>query len=352
MYLKRPDGKPFRVLYLDPETGSVDDYLANLEKDGINLDNLYIVYTQSLKEVNEYINKVTNNEDIYMLDDEGNETDEVLLDADGEPFRADMVVVDGATILNLTTKQGVVEFSKKRAKVKAEKDNLIGDEKFVKVEGAGIELKDYQNINFKGQDLILSLAGCGKHYIVTARETDEKETKEINGKEVTVNTGRKIPDGFKGMAHNAKTVLRFYRDKDDETTVQMYVEKDRTGIFPANEIVTDPSLLVCQTMLDQTKDRHNLVVKNTLNNAVEDELQSIQEDFFGKEETNKEETSGELTIKDVSASIKATLDKLTPIKKDEAKKKLIEKGLPAVKFSTITDINILMQILDVLKSFQ
>lgn len=25
-YLKRPDGKPFRVLYIDPESGSIDDY--------------------------------------------------------------------------------------------------------------------------------------------------------------------------------------------------------------------------------------------------------------------------------------------------------------------------------------
>ena len=48
----------------------------------------------------------------------GDETDEVLLDADGEPFRADAIVVDGTSILNLTTKQGLIEFSKKRNKVR------------------------------------------------------------------------------------------------------------------------------------------------------------------------------------------------------------------------------------------
>ena len=45
-YFKRPDGKPFRVLYLDPESGSIDDYLSDLQESGVNLDNIYIVYTQ------------------------------------------------------------------------------------------------------------------------------------------------------------------------------------------------------------------------------------------------------------------------------------------------------------------
>ena len=175
-YFKRPDGKPFRVLYLDPETGSIDDYLGDLEANGVNLENIYIVYTQSLGEVRQYIAKVKNGEDFYELDDDGDETDNVVLDADGEPFRADAIVVDGTTILNLTTKQGLVEFSKKRNKVKADKDGLVGDARLVKIEGAGMELKDYQTINFKGQDLILDLMASGVHYIVTARETDEKET--------------------------------------------------------------------------------------------------------------------------------------------------------------------------------
>ena len=126
-YFKRPDGKPFRVLYLDPETGSIDDYLGELEANGVDLNNIYIVYTQSLGEVRQYIAKVKNNEDFYELDDEGNETDDIVVDADGEPFRADAIVVDGTSILNLTTKQGLVEFSKKRNKVKADKDGLVGD---------------------------------------------------------------------------------------------------------------------------------------------------------------------------------------------------------------------------------
>lgn len=201
LYLKRPDGKPFRVLFLDGEAGSIDDMLETIENDEINMDNLYIVYTQSLKEVNDYIKKATNKEPFYELDENGKENfSNMILDADGEQFIPDAIVVDGTTVLNLSVKQGLVEFSKKRANVKAERDKLLGEEKFVKVEGAGLELKDYNAINFKGQDLVLTLTGSGLHYIITARETDEKiQIKQPDGTTTSVVTGKKIAEGFKDM---------------------------------------------------------------------------------------------------------------------------------------------------------
>ena len=97
-YFKRPDGKPFRILYIDAETGGLDTYIDTLKNNGIDTGNIYILYTQSLTEVRQYIAKVKNGEDMYVLDEDGNETDEVLLDVDGEPFRADAIIVDGATI--------------------------------------------------------------------------------------------------------------------------------------------------------------------------------------------------------------------------------------------------------------
>ena len=47
MKMKNEEGKPLRVLYIDCETGSVDNYLEDLEAQGINLDNLLLVYTTS-----------------------------------------------------------------------------------------------------------------------------------------------------------------------------------------------------------------------------------------------------------------------------------------------------------------
>lgn len=82
-----------------------------LEVNGVNPDNLLIVYTQSLAEVQDYIKMVTNNDDIE------DENGDVYLDADGKPFRADALVVDSASILKMTATQGLTAFSQKRAKV-------------------------------------------------------------------------------------------------------------------------------------------------------------------------------------------------------------------------------------------
>ena len=303
-YFKRPDGKPFRILYLDPETGSIDDYLPELEANGVDLDNIYIVYTQSLAEVREYIAKVKNKEDFYELDDEGNETEDVVLDADGEPFRADAIVVDGTTILNLTTKQGLVEFSKKRNKIKADKDGLVGDARLVKIEGAGLELKDYNTINFRGQDLILDLAASGVHYIATARETDEKQSvKDADGKITSVATGRKIPDGFKGMSYNAKTVIRMFRNEEGQ--VCAHVEKDRTHVHEDNTTIEDPTLVDWQAVIDKTAGRKEFVVKNDLTKSVETEQNLYEKEVLGRVGEPIDELPSDTPVQKSSVDIEA-----------------------------------------------
>lgn len=349
-YFKRPDGKPFRVLYLDPETGSIDDYLGELEANGVDLENIYIVYTQSLGEVRKYIAKVKNDEDLYVLDEEtGNETDEIVIDADGEPFRADAIVVDGTTILNLTTKQGLIEFSKKRNKVKADKDGLIGDARLVKIEGASIELKDYQTINFKGQDLILDLMASGVHYIVTARETDEKETiKQEDGSTASVATGRKIPDGFKGMTYNVKTEIRMFRNEDG--VVCAHVKKDRTHTHEDNIIIEDPTLVDWQAVIDKTADKKAFVVKNDLTKAVDVEQDIYSKEILGKvgEPANEEfveENSSGVDIEAIKKEIIAKKNALSPVDKKEMGDKLKAAGLPTA-FKNVTDATVLQKVLD------
>lgn len=348
-YFKRPDGKPFRVLYLDPETGSIDDYLGELEANGVNLENIYIVYTQSLGEVRQYIAKVKSGEDFYELDEDGEETNEVVLDADGEPFRADAIVVDGTSILNLTTKQGLIEFSKKRNKVKADKDGLVGDARLVKIEGAGMELKDYQTINFKGQDLILDLMASGVHYIVTARETDEKETiKQSDGSTMSVTTGRKIPDGFKGMTYNVKTEVRMFRNEDG--VVCAHVKKDRTHTHEDNIIIEDPTLVDWQSVIDKTADKKSFVVKNDLTKAVDVEQDIYSKEILGKvgepaKEDTVEETNSGTDIEAMKKEIIAKRNALPPMEKKAMKEKLEAAGLPTA-YKNVTDATILQQVLD------
>ena len=55
---KREDGTPFRVLVLDAESGGCEEALGELEEDGVDLRNIYLVYSQSQKEIKDYIAKV------------------------------------------------------------------------------------------------------------------------------------------------------------------------------------------------------------------------------------------------------------------------------------------------------
>ena len=353
-YFKRPDGKPFRLLYLDPESGSIDDYLPDLESNGVDIANIYIVYTQSLGEVRQYISRVKNNEDFPVLDDEGNETDDIVLDSDGNPFRADAIVVDGASILNLTTKQGLVEFSKKRNAVKAKKDNLIGDEKVVKIEGAGLELKDYQTINFKGQDLILDLMASGVHYVVTARETDEKvSVKGDDGKITSVTTGRKIPEGFKGMEYNCKTELRTFTNEDG--VICLEVLKDRTGVHSKGEIIEDPTFLDWQSVIDKTAKNKEYVIKNDLTKSVEVEQDIYKREILGAVgepvEANETTETTQDSSDDIKAKITAIQKSLSPIEKTKAKATLTEKNLP-IAIKSVTDTETLNKIYEILSAFE
>ena len=282
---------------------------------------------------------------MYVLDEEtGDETDEVLLDADGEPFRADAIVVDGTSILNLTTKQGLIEFSKKRNKVKADKDGLVGDARLVKIEGAGMELKDYQTINFKGQDLILDLMASGVHYIVTARETDEKETiKQADGSTMSVTTGRKIPDGFKGMTYNVKTEVRMFRNEDG--VVCAHVKKDRTHTHEDNIIIEDPTLVDWQAVIDKTADKKAFVVKNDLTKAVDVEQNIYSKEILGKvgepvNEESAEENSSGVDIETMKKEIIAKRNALPPMEKKAMKEKLEAEGLPTA-YKNVTDAAVL-----------
>lgn len=356
-FFKREDGTPFRVLYIDAESGGLDSYLDRMEESGINLDNIYILYTQSLAEVRQYIAKVKNNEDIYELDDDGVETDEIVTDAEGKPFRADAIVVDGTTILNLTTQSGLVEFSKKRNKVKADKAGLLGDERLVKIEGSSLEIRDFNTIKFKGQDLILDLMSSGVHCITTAREKDEtKNVKTDDGQFQSVATGRKIIDGFKGLEYNANTVIRTFFDKETGQ-ICAEIQKDRTGVHDSGEIVEDPSLLDWQAALDKNKGKEDFILKNDLTKAVEVEQDLYAKEVLGKvgdpvtEDTTSSDTSTSTspTPDDLRKEIVSIKNSLSPVAKKSLKEKLEQKGLPTA-YKNVNDISVLQEVIETMKN--
>lgn len=353
-YFKNEDGSPFKVLYIDAETGGIDNYIDEIEANGADLNNIYIIYTQSLTEVRQCISRVKNHEVFYEFDDEGNETDEIVKDADGNDFHPDAIVIDGATILNMSLQQGLIEFSKKRNKVKANAAGLVGDERLVKIEGAGLEIKDYNTIKFKGQELILDLMSSGVHSIVTCREAEEKKSvKTPEGQITSVSTGKFMSDGFKGIEYNANTVLRTFIDKETGQ-VCAFVEKDRSGVHAANEIIEDPTLLDWQVIVQKNKGLKDYVIKNDLTNAVETEQELYSREVMGAvgepvsvDEMKTESTNGVKSAADLRGEISAIIKGMSPVGKQDMKKALTEAGLPTA-FSKLEDVEILKQILAVI----
>lgn len=338
--LKNEDGRPFKVLFIDPENGGVDTYLDKYEEEGIDLRNIYIVYTQSLTEVEEFIKKAKDGEDFYEFDEDGNETDEVYLDADGNPFRPDMIVVDGATLLYVAKQQSIVEFSKKRATVRANKNEITGMAKEVAIEGASLEVKDYNTLKFDGQNLILNLLASGKHFAVTAREKDEKESyKDKNGEIKMMATGRKIPDGFKDVAYNCKTVIRMFKD-DDGIIKGLVDQKDRTLVHQQNEIIIEPSILDWQEAIDKNKGKKDFTVANNMGSAIEKELKVVEKDNakFDDELNAEKESDTELTTADdYKEAIKETISKLSQTEKSKKQTEIANVGLPKA-YQKLTDI--------------
>lgn len=349
---KREDGKPFRLLAIDAEGGGMDDAVEDLQDRGIDTRNVQIFYTQSLKELTTVLEKIKNHEVFYAYDEDGNETDEPLLDADGENFFPDAILIDGTTIFRLTSEMGLLELSKKRNTIKADKDGLLGTERFVKIQGADLEFKDYKKLAQAGQNLVLDLMAIGINVVLTAREKDVTVQKmDKNGQMVSVSTGEKTFDSFKGIDYNVKTILHMYQDTESGQICAKVI-KDRTKVHKAGEILEDPTLTDWQTVIDKNANKKKFVLQNDLNKAVE-----IEQEMYEKEAmelhnaiTSTSETSdNSAELDSLRAQIVSTRNALTPVKKSEAKKALEEKGLP-LKYKEVTDAAVLNEVLTLLKN--
>lgn len=340
---KREDGKPFRVLYIDAEAGSIDSYLDNYEQQGIDIRNILVASTQSLSEAENLINTAANNEEIYIEDENGDEV--IALDAENKPFVADAIVLDGLSLMYTARQQALVEFSKKRAGVKAKKKELIGDEKAVAVDGASLEVKDYQTLKFDGQSFILTLLASGKHFAVTCREEEVKETvKGDDNKFLRVATGEKIPQGFKDVAYNVKTVLHLIADEEDGSINAVVEGKDRTEVHKQNEYIVNPTLLDWQVVIDKNKGKKDIRTAK-LKVGVAAEVKDIESKAINldiEEDTSQEE------IEKLYNQISDTLKSLNTAQKAKAKKSIIDAGL-SQKYRDYTDKETLLKYLNIVK---
>lgn len=348
---KRNDGKPFRVAVVDAEGGGVDDAVDELENRGIDTRNIHIFYTQSLQELTTILDKIKNHETFYEYDEDGMETSDPILDADGEEFFPDAILIDGTTIFKLTSEQGLLELSKKRNTIKADKDGLVGAERFVKIQGADLEFKDYKKLNYSGQNLVLDLMAIGINVVLTAREKDETAQKlDKNGQQISVSTGKKIHDSFKGLDYNVKTILHMYQDSE---TGQICAEvvKDRTKVHKAGDIIEDPTLLDWQIIIDRNSDKKEFVLKNDLDKAVETEQEMYEKEAMelhrsvnGVSNDFTSENDGSVDIEAIKKEIIAKRNALSPMEKKAMKEKLEVAGLPTA-YKNVTDADTLNKVL-------
>ena len=345
-YFKREDGTPWRILLIDNESGGADEAVDELESNGIDTRNIYIVYTQSINETKYYINKVRDHEPFYELDDFGDETDEIVKDAYGEQFVADAIIVDGTSVLKLTNTQSLLDLSRKRNKIKAEKSNATVEEKFVATANANLELKDYSQLNYTGQDLVLTLMACGVSVGITAREKDETiSVKGDDGKVTSVATGNKTFDSYKGMDYNVKTILRMFRDENDQ--VCCAVEKDRTKVHEVGSVIEDPSLLDWEDFISKGRGRKEFIIKNDLDKAIEEDQRLFEKQMLGSDSSAATITdTGTDDISDLKAEIKSAIDKLSPVEKKEMKSKLTAAGLP-IQYQKLDNSDTLAKILSI-----
>ena len=272
--MKNEAGEPMKVLYIDTENGSIDDLLNYKASQGIDVSNIYVVYSTSLEEVKEIVKQAKDcnaNKPIMLFDSQTNQNF-TLDNEDGSPFIPDAIVIDSLTVLYDSCIDALNQFSKKRAAVRATKKQMSGAEKVVAIEGAGMEIKDYQSL-FSSLSIVLSkIMATGKHFVVTTREAEEtRSEKNDDGQFVSVKTGKLLPQGFKQVDYNVKTILHTFINEDGEVCAQVE-SKDRTRVKEQNEIIVNPSLLDWQVIVSGNKDKQEFLVKNSIAESVAQEI--------------------------------------------------------------------------------
>ena len=349
---KREDGTPFRVFCFDIESGGADEVLEELVDQGVDIRNVFVAYTQSLSEVELYVSKIAKGEDLYYLDDDGEETDELIMDAYGEKFVPDAVIVDGTSVLKLTNTQSLLQLSQKRNKIKAKNNGGTAEEIYVATQNAGLELKDYNQLNYAGQRLVLSLMALPIHVILTAREKDEKvSSKDANGQFTSTPTGRKLPDSFAGIDYNIKTQIRMFRNEDEEVCYS--IEKDRTHTFEKGSVVINPSLTVFEATLNKGAGRKAFAIKNDLDDAIHKDRQIFEKEVLGDvldDETPIAEES--VDVESIVAAINDVMKGLSQADRDKKKAALAGAGLPATPgaIKKVADVSTLNKILEIVKA--
>lgn len=237
----KKDGKPMRVLLLDLEYKAIEGYNeAWLESKGVDFNNLYELRTRDLSMISILLDRFTKGRPLPKLDENDNIIDgEFELDAEGNPFIADAVVLDSISVINDLLVEGRNEIIKKRANIKVIKNGLFGDEKELYLEDIGMQFIDYAKLKTKALKMVRDLqAVTGKHVFFVARAKDAKESKLVNGKPEQIDLGYEIMDAtsFKFLPYEVSLIIHTQNTND---VITYTIKKDSTGVNKQGTVLTD-----------------------------------------------------------------------------------------------------------------
>ena len=100
----------------------------------------------------------------------------------------------------------------------------------------------------------------------------KKSVKGENGQIQMVDTGEVVPQGFKQVDYNVKTVLHTQVDEDG-SVIAVIEDKDRTRVKSQGEIIQNPSLLDWQGVITNNADKQEFLVNNSLQEGIQKEIE-------------------------------------------------------------------------------
>ena len=355
--MKNEQGEPMKLLYIDTEEGSVDDYINKLAEEGFDVDNIIVVKTTGFEETLDIVKQVKTvslKKPLKLKDTNelGEKNDIELLNEDGTAWIPDAIVIDSLTVLYNQLVQAILQMSQRRAAQRANKQGLMGAEKALATETAGIEIKDYQTIAHRGQELILDLMASGKHFAVTAREKEIKENKpDANNQYQSIGTGKYQPEGFKEVEYNVKTVL--HTVNENGKTYAIVEDKDRTGVKQQNERLESPTLLDCEVVIKKNVGKKAQPIRNTVSETIKEDINALQKRMI--EQTGEgllEESDFDVELDVLKNDITRMISKIKdPKKRVDVKTECEKYNIPAGTFTEITDKPQLEKMKEIISNF-
>lgn len=237
--LKNKNGEPLKTLLIDTEFKAIEGYNeAFLESKGVDFGNVCEMRTRNLSTITQLCDCFVKSQPIPMLDENDNIIQgEFELDANGNPFVADVLILDSISVINDLLVEGRNEIVKKRTNIKIQKDGLWGDAKELALENSGLQFLDYAKLKTKALKMVRDLqAITGKHVIYVARAKDAKESKLIGGKMESIDLGYELMDAtaFKFLPYEVNLIIH---TKNENGITSYAVEKDSTGVKSQGEVI-------------------------------------------------------------------------------------------------------------------